>query len=144
MLSFDPIRRQKEYQDVVNLQNNTTVHQMMSQGQYAQQMSKEQEEYMQALNKQEIHKKELEAATRQLEGLKQAMQPIQKESEDLKQLYDQQDQLLGKFLVVFIKKLYSIFFSIMIINTMSLGSIKTYNLLFWPIRTGLKLTGAKH
>ena len=44
---------------------------------------------------QEIHKKELDSTTRQLEALKQEMGPIQKESEDLKQLYDKQDSLLG-------------------------------------------------
>ncbi|XP_072020564.1 uncharacterized protein [Amphiura filiformis] len=88
---------QKEYQDVVNLSQiaNASTQAMMSSGQYAYQMNKEQEEYMQALNKSEIHKKELQAATRQLEALKEATQPIQKESEDLKQLYDQQDSLLA-------------------------------------------------
>jgi myosin heavy subunit len=87
---------QKEYQDVVNLQTMQSTRQMMTQGQYTAQMSKEQEEYMQALSKQEVHKKELDATSRQLEAYKREVASLKTESDRVKELYDKQDGILGE------------------------------------------------
>lgn len=85
----------KEYQDVVDLQSNNSVRSMMSQMQFDQQMTKEQQEYMDALNKQEMHKKQLEAVVRQEASTKAEVAQLHQASEELKALYDKQDSILS-------------------------------------------------
>lgn len=85
----------KEYQDVVDLQSNPSVKAMMSQMQFDQQMTKEQQEYMDALNKQEMHKKQLDSAVQQEEALKTEVLQLRESSEELKALYDRQDAILS-------------------------------------------------
>ncbi|XP_071826424.1 uncharacterized protein [Apostichopus japonicus] len=85
----------KEYQDVVDLQNNRSVRDMMSQMQFDQQMTKEQQEYMDALNKQEMHKNQLEAVTRQEASMRVEVTQLHQSSEELKALYDKQDNILS-------------------------------------------------
>ena len=51
---------------------------------------------MDALNKQEIAKKELDGVTKQQSTLKSKVQAMESTAEQQKQLYKQQDELLGK------------------------------------------------
>lgn len=83
----------------------------MTQGQFNAQMSKENEEYMQALSKQEVHKKELEETAKQLEAYKREVEPLKTQSENLKALYDKQDGILGETFVfkVMFQGLYCLF-----------------------------------
>lgn len=85
----------KEYQDVVDLQRNTSVQQMWSQQQFQDQMSKEQQEYMDALNKQEIHKKQLAAMSQQQATMKSEIAALKEDKEKLQLLYDKQDTVLA-------------------------------------------------
>ncbi|XP_002736352.1 uncharacterized protein LOC100370218 isoform X1 [Saccoglossus kowalevskii] len=84
----------KEYQDVVDLGKNTSVKQMMSQMQYDEQMAKEKQEYMDALNKQEVANKELSAKKKRLEQLLLEQEAGQGDIDDLKALVNEQDKLL--------------------------------------------------
>ncbi|XP_077993643.1 uncharacterized protein LOC144447481 [Glandiceps talaboti] len=84
----------KEYQDVVNLGQNASVKQMMSQMQFDQQMAKEKEEYMEALNKQEIATKELNAKKKRLEQLMVEQDIGKGDLDKLKDLVSKQDKLL--------------------------------------------------
>nr|XP_054751462.1 uncharacterized protein LOC129257208 isoform X2 [Lytechinus pictus] len=91
----------KEYQDVVDLQHNTSVRQMWSQQQFDAQMSKEQQfnqaqqEYMDALNKQEISQKQLAAFRQQLTLLSNEVTSFKADKDKLQGLYDKQDETLG-------------------------------------------------
>ncbi|XP_071492933.1 uncharacterized protein [Diadema antillarum] len=88
-------RTRKEYQDVVDLQNNTSVRQMWSQQQFDQQMGKEQQEYMDALNQQEIHKKKIMSLTQQQTLIKNEVTNLQGDRDNLQSLYDKQDSILS-------------------------------------------------
>lgn len=52
---------------------------------------------MDALNKQEMHKKQLDSAVQQEEALKTEVLQLHQSSEELKALYDRQDAILSKF-----------------------------------------------
>ena len=78
---------------------------MMSEGKFHMQMSKEHEEYMQALTKQEIHKKELEATAKHLETFQKEIEPLKIQSERIKELYDKLDRMLGEKIVLLCLKL---------------------------------------
>ncbi|XP_782060.3 formin-like protein 6 isoform X2 [Strongylocentrotus purpuratus] len=85
----------KEYEDVVNLQHNTSVRQMWSQQQFDAQMSKEQQEYMDALNKQEIHQKQLAALSQQFTLLTNEVTALKTDKTSLQGLYEKQDATLA-------------------------------------------------
>lgn len=53
---------------------------------------------MDALNKQEMHKNQLEAVTRQEASMRVEVTQLHQSSEELKALYDKQDNILSKTL----------------------------------------------
>ena len=55
-----------------------------------------QEEYLEALNEEEVAKKELEGETKMKERLEKELEVLQKDVTQLQDLHRQQDELLGK------------------------------------------------
>lgn len=55
-----------------------------------------QEEYLEALNKQEISKKELDGVKHQRDQLTSEVKTLKKEVDSLQKIYQEQDELLGE------------------------------------------------
>jgi len=64
-------------------------------GNFDSQMSKEQEEYLDALNQQEIAKKDLDGVTKQKETTEAEINHLKGDAEKLKKIYAEQDELLS-------------------------------------------------
>jgi hypothetical protein len=60
------------------------------------QLSKEQEEYLEALNKQEVMEKAVDGAKKQCEKVAAEVKGLKIEAEELYKIYKEQDELLGK------------------------------------------------
>lgn len=86
----------KEKNDVDQLKSQSNLKNIFeNQAAFDTQMTKEQEEYLDALNKQEIAKKELDGVTQQYEETKKVVEKLSVELKDLYKLYDEFDDLLS-------------------------------------------------
>lgn len=88
-------RTAKEKADVDQLQEPSVKQFLEDQGQYDQAFTKEQEEYLEALNKQEIVKKELDGAKHTLDLVTNETNTLRKDAAQITELYRQQDELLA-------------------------------------------------
>lgn len=86
---------EKEKQDVDNMAHPSVKTFFQQQSDYDAKLSKEQEEYLEALNKQEIAKKELDGVQRQRDTVGAEVKALKKETDKLQKLYQEQDELLA-------------------------------------------------
>ncbi|KAI8503134.1 hypothetical protein Bbelb_189550 [Branchiostoma belcheri] len=85
----------KEYKDVEDLQKMSVKEYFANEEAFDKQLSKEQEEYVDALNKQEIGKQKLEASKKQLEKLKAEIAAYTGKNERYQKLLEEEDILLA-------------------------------------------------
>eukprot|EP00058_Branchiostoma_floridae_P017716 XP_002603205.1 hypothetical protein BRAFLDRAFT_126988 [Branchiostoma floridae] len=85
----------KEYKDVQELQTMTVKEYFANEEAFDKQLSKEQEEYVDALNKQEIGKQKLEASKKQLEQIKAEIAALSGKNERYQKLQEEEDILLA-------------------------------------------------
>lgn len=78
-----------------NLQNPSVRSFFQNQDHFDNQMSKEQGEYIEALNKQEIARKDLNNANKQLEIVEEELADIKLEADRLQVIYKEMDELLA-------------------------------------------------
>lgn len=92
--------RLKEYQDVVQISDPSVRSLFMNQTQHDAQVAKEQQEYLDALNKQEVAEQELNNMKEQYKNMYNAynthIQDIKSDREKLQSLRFKQEELLGK------------------------------------------------
>lgn len=90
----------KEYQDVVQISDPSVRALFMNQTQHDAQVAKEQQEYLDALNKQEVAEQELNNMKEQYKnmynGYNSHIQNIKSDREKLQSLRFKQEQLLGE------------------------------------------------
>ncbi|XP_076439014.1 uncharacterized protein LOC143277922 isoform X2 [Babylonia areolata] len=87
---------EKEKGDVDRMKQPSTRDFFKDQKSFDEQMSVEQEEYLEAVSKQEMVKKQLDGVTQQKKQLEQEVAECGKQMETLMKLYDQQDEILGQ------------------------------------------------
>ncbi|KAK2167467.1 hypothetical protein LSH36_27g03035 [Paralvinella palmiformis] len=88
-------RTAKEKADVDNMTKPSVKEIFSQQSEYDANFLKEQEEYLEALNKQEIAKKELDQAKVMKDQVKSDLNKLKKEADQLQKIYTQQDELLA-------------------------------------------------
>lgn len=86
---------EKEKADVDNIEQPSVRAFLKQQGTWEQKFNKEQQEYLDALNKQEVAEKELRGAKQQYERASKIAEIYKKRSDNLNELYDKQDRMLG-------------------------------------------------
>ncbi|XP_043212320.1 restin homolog isoform X3 [Amphibalanus amphitrite] len=87
---------EKEKADVDQLERPDVKKFLIEQGKLDARMSKEQEEYLEALQKKEIAKQERDEAIRQKENIQREVEQLQNKASRLQNLLTKQDALLGK------------------------------------------------
>ncbi|XP_064645995.1 putative mediator of RNA polymerase II transcription subunit 26 isoform X3 [Lineus longissimus] len=86
----------KEKDDVDKMQEPSVKDFFNDQAAFDTQLSKEQEEYLEALNKQEVTEKALDGAKKQHEKVAAEVAGLKVEAEELYAIYKEQDELLAK------------------------------------------------
>jgi len=86
----------KEKQDIEDLEIPATKRIFLEQNSYQKQKSKEEKEYLDALNREEIAKKELENLKEQKDSLESEINNLTEEASGLQELYAKQDELLKR------------------------------------------------
>lgn len=89
------LQTKKEKQDVENMQKQSIKDMFKDQPSFDKQLTQEQEEYMEALNKEECTKQQLDGLQKQLELLKTEADKIKGPADLLKKLYEERDNLLS-------------------------------------------------
>ncbi|XP_005112171.1 uncharacterized protein LOC101858150 isoform X2 [Aplysia californica] len=84
----------KEKADVDKMQNPSVKAFFKDQKEFEEKMSKEQEEYLEAVSEQEVAKKQVDDIHDQTKALEKEVQEMSKEMNKLLALYDEQDQIL--------------------------------------------------
>ncbi|CAD5125151.1 DgyrCDS13394 [Dimorphilus gyrociliatus] len=87
--------RAKEKADVEKMQNPSVRSFFQNQDHFENQLSKEEGEYLEALNKQEIARKDLNNANKQQEIIEEELSEIKVEAERLQLIYTEMDELLA-------------------------------------------------
>ncbi|KHN79662.1 hypothetical protein Tcan_11781, partial [Toxocara canis] len=85
---------EKEKADVDNIEQPSVRSFLKQQGTWDDRFNKEQQDYLEALNKQEVAEKEMKGAKRQYERAARIADIYKQQCDNLKELYDKQDQML--------------------------------------------------
>nr|KAG5687800.1 hypothetical protein BaRGS_017278 [Batillaria attramentaria] len=86
----------KEKADVDKMQNPSTRAFFSDQQSFDEKMTKEQEEYLEAVSEQEVAKKQMDGIAEQKQQLEKEVATLGKKMESLMKLYDEQDAILGR------------------------------------------------
>lgn len=89
------LQTEKEKQDVNNMLRGSIKDMFKDQAEYSSRMTKEQEEYLEARNKEEVTRQQLNGLKRQEQELKAQADKIKDPAEKLTKLYEERDTLLS-------------------------------------------------
>ncbi|KAI6225103.1 hypothetical protein M3Y99_01382500 [Aphelenchoides fujianensis] len=91
---------EKEKADVENIEQPSVKSFLKQQGTYDERMEKEKKEYLDALNRQEVAEKELKGSKLQYERAAKIAEIYKMQTDRLNDLYDKQDKMLSKHLLL--------------------------------------------